>query len=82
MGDVYKRQQLYSYTQLQDSFGVIMLALENGVPKVMTLKEMLEQYLKFQFEVVTRRTAYDPVSYTHLDVYKRQSRRRAAPPWW
>ena len=51
--------QLYSYTQLQDSFGVIMLALENGVPKVMTLKEMLEQYLKFQFEVVTRRTAYD-----------------------
>ena len=51
--------QLYSYTQLQDSIGVIMLALENGVPKVMTLKEMLEQYLKFQFEVVTRRTAYD-----------------------
>lgn len=51
--------QLYSYTQLQDSFGVIMLALENGVPKVMTLKEMLEQYIKFQFEVVTRRTAYD-----------------------
>ena len=51
--------QLYSYTQLQDSFGMIMLALENGVPKVMTLKEMLEQYIKFQFEVVTRRTAYD-----------------------
>ena len=51
--------QLYSFTQLQDSIGVIMLALENGVPKVMTLKEMLEQYLKFQFEVITRRTAYD-----------------------
>ena len=51
--------QLFSYTQLQDTVGVIMLALENGVPKVMTLKEMLEQYLKFQFEVITRRTAYD-----------------------
>ena len=43
--------QLYSFTQLQDSIGVIMLALENGVPKVMTLKEMLEQYLKFQFDL-------------------------------
>lgn len=51
--------QLYRYTQLQDTFGVIMLALDKGIPKVMTLKDMLVKYLEFQEEVVRRRTAYD-----------------------
>ena len=51
--------QLYSYTQLQDTVGVIMLALVDGIPKVLTLKEVLEEYVKFQFEIVTRRTLYD-----------------------
>ena len=51
--------QLFSYTQLQTTFGVINLALVNGVPKVLTLKEMLTNYLDFQVEVISRRTAYD-----------------------
>ncbi len=51
--------QLYSFTQLQTTFGVIMLAIVNGVPKILTLKEVLEQYIDFQKEVVTRRTRYD-----------------------
>ena len=51
--------QLYSYTQLQDTFGVIMLALSGGVPKVMTLKQMLSEYIKFQEEVITKRTIFD-----------------------
>ncbi|MGN1423637.1 MAG: DNA gyrase subunit A [Oscillospiraceae bacterium] len=51
--------KLYSYTQLQDTVGVIMLALVNGEPKVLTLKNMLELYLDHQVDVVTRRTKYD-----------------------
>ncbi len=51
--------QLYKHTQLQDTFGVIMLALVDNEPKVMSLPEMLEVYLKHQEEVVTRRTRYD-----------------------
>ncbi len=51
--------QLYKHTQLQDTFGVIMLALVNNEPKVMTLLEMLQYYLKHQKDVVTRRTRYD-----------------------
>lgn len=51
--------QLFSYTQLQDTVGVIMLALVDGVPRTLTLKQMLEEYLKFQFEVITRRTAFE-----------------------
>ncbi len=51
--------QLYKHTQLQDTFGAIMLALVNGEPKVLNLKEMLYHYLEFQKEVVTRRTQYD-----------------------
>ena len=51
--------QLYKHTQLQDTFGVIMLALVNGQPKVMNLLEMLGHYLAHQEEVVTRRTKYD-----------------------
>ncbi len=50
---------LYKHTQLQDSFGVIMLALVNNVPKIMNLKEMLQYYLKHQEDVVTRRTKYE-----------------------
>lgn len=51
--------QLYKHTQLQDSFGVIMLALVNNEPKVMNLLDMLTYYLKHQEDVVTRRTKYD-----------------------
>ncbi len=51
--------QLYKHTQLQDTFGVIMLALVNNEPKVMNLLDMLNYYLKHQEDVVTRRTRYD-----------------------
>ena len=51
--------QLYKHTQLQDTFGVIMLALVNGEPKVLNLSEMLGNYLKHQEDVVTRRTKYE-----------------------
>ena len=51
--------QLYKHTQLQDTFGVIMLALYNNQPVVMNLLQMLTYYLKHQEEVVTRRTKYD-----------------------
>ncbi|MBQ8412346.1 MAG: DNA gyrase subunit A, partial [Lachnospiraceae bacterium] len=51
--------QLYKHTQMQDTFGVIMLALVNQEPKVLNLLEMLQYYLKHQEEVVTRRTKYD-----------------------
>ena len=51
--------QLYRYTQLQDTVGVIMLALDKGVPKLMSLKDMLQKYLEFQEEVVRRRTEHD-----------------------
>mgnify|MGYP002568720245 CR=1 FL=1 len=50
---------LYKHTQLQDTFGVIMLALVNNQPKVMNLMEILKHYLAHQEEVVTRRTQYD-----------------------
>ena len=51
--------QLYKHTQLQDTFGVIMLALVGNTPKVMSLLEMLNYYLEHQEDVVTRRTQYD-----------------------
>ncbi len=51
--------QLYSFTQLQDTVGVNMLALADGQPKTMTLKEILERYIAFQEEVVTRRTQFE-----------------------
>ena len=51
--------QLYRFTQLQDTVGVIMLALDKGVPKIMTLKEMMQKYLEFQEEVIRRRTEFD-----------------------
>ena len=51
--------QLYKHTQLQDSFGVIMLALVNGEPKVLNLHQMLSEYLEHQKDVVTRRTQFE-----------------------
>lgn len=51
--------QLYSYTQMQTTFGVIMLAIVNGEPRTLTLKEMLSYYLDFQKDVVRRRTIFD-----------------------
>ena len=51
--------QLYNYTQLQDTVGVIMLALHDGRPQVMTLPQILRYYIDFQEEVLTRRTRYD-----------------------
>ena len=50
---------LYKHTDLQNTFGVIMLALVNNAPKVLNLKEILEHYLNHRFEVVTRRTKFD-----------------------
>lgn len=51
--------QLYKYTQLQESFGAILLALVNGKPVIMNLQQMLSEYLKHQEEVVTRRTQFN-----------------------
>ena len=51
--------QLFQYSQMQETFGVILLALVNGEPKVLTLKEMLQHYISFQTNVIKRRTEYD-----------------------
>ncbi len=51
--------QLYKHTQFQDSFGVIMLALVDGRPKILNLKEVLHYYIKHQEDVITRRTRYE-----------------------
>ncbi len=51
--------QLYQMTQLQVSYGIIQLALVNGEPKILTLKQIIEEYIKFQCEIITRRTQYD-----------------------
>ena len=51
--------QLYSYTQMQTTFGVIMLAIVNGEPKILTLKQVLENYIDFQCDVIRRRTEFD-----------------------
>ncbi|HJB68798.1 MAG TPA: DNA gyrase subunit A [Candidatus Fournierella excrementigallinarum] len=51
--------QLYRYTQLQDTVGVNLLALDGGVPKVMSLKTMLERYVQFQDQVIRRRTQFN-----------------------
>ena len=50
---------LYKYTQLEESFGVIMIALVNNKPEILNLKQILEEYLKHQKEVITRRTQFD-----------------------
>jgi DNA gyrase subunit A len=51
--------QLYKFTELQSNFGIILLVLHNGEPKVMNLKAMLEAFIAFRFETVTRRTKYE-----------------------
>ena len=53
--------QLYQYTQMQETFSVINLALihNQSQPRVLTLREMLDEYIRFQYEVVERRTRYD-----------------------
>lgn len=51
--------KLYSFTQLQDTVGVIMIALVNGEPKQLTLLEILDNYITFQKQIITRRTAFD-----------------------
>ncbi len=50
---------LYKYTQLQDTFGIIMLAIVDGVPKVMPIKEVLNQFLLFRREIIIKRTKFD-----------------------
>ncbi len=50
---------LYKYTQLQDTFGIIMLAIVNGVPKVMELKQVLNEFLSFRREIIIKRTTFD-----------------------
>ena len=50
---------LYKYTQLQDTFGIIMLAITKGVPKVMTIKEVLNEFLFFRREIIIKRTEFD-----------------------
>ena len=51
--------QLYKFTQIQESFGAIMLALVNGVPKILTLRDCLEYYIEHRQEVIIRRTKFD-----------------------
>ena len=51
--------QLYTYTQLQTTFGVINLVIVDGVPKILTLKEILQYYIKYQCEIITRRTRFN-----------------------
>ena len=51
--------KLFALTQLQDTVGIIMLALVNGEPKILTLKQMLQHYLEFQVDVIQRRTRFD-----------------------
>ena len=50
---------LFTFTQMQTTFGVIMLAIVNGEPKLLNLRQILEEYIKFQMEVITRRTQFD-----------------------
>ncbi len=50
---------LFRYTQMQTTFGAIMLSLVNGEPRILTLKQMLEEYIKYQVEVITRRTQFE-----------------------
>ena len=51
--------QLYKHTQMESTFGIIMLAIENNQPKVFTLKEVLQSFIEFRRQVVIRRTAFD-----------------------
>ena len=51
--------QLYQYSQMQETYGIIQLALVDGQPRILTIKEMLQYYISFQTEVITRRTKYE-----------------------
>ncbi|MFQ6677444.1 MAG: DNA gyrase subunit A [Fidelibacterota bacterium] len=51
--------QLFKYTQLQDTFGIILLALVKGIPKLLTLKEILKHFIDFRHEIVVRRTTFE-----------------------
>ena len=51
--------KLYKYTDLQSTFGIIMLALVNNTPRVLNLKQIIEEYIKHRFEVITRRTQFN-----------------------
>ena len=51
--------QLFKHTSMQTTFGVIMIALVNGVPKVLTLKEMMQHFIKHRMDVLIKRTKYD-----------------------
>ncbi len=51
--------QLYKHTQIESSFGIIMLAIDNGQPKVLNLKEILEKFVDFRKEIITKRTVFD-----------------------
>ncbi len=51
--------QLYKHTQMQETFGIIMLALVNGVPKILTLRQILDCYIEHRKEVILRRTQFD-----------------------
>ena len=64
--------QLYKHTQLQDTFGVIMLALVNNEPKTLNLKEMLTYYIRHQEDVVTRRTKYELNKAADQKIHRRQ----------
>ena len=79
--------QLYKHTQLQSSFGIIMLALVKGQPRILNLKQILEYYLEHQKEVVTRRTRYElgkaqdrAESILKKRVYWREARRQGIYP--
>ena len=51
--------QLYKHTQLQDTFGIILLALVDGIPKIMSLKTVLQHFIDFRHDIVVRRTEFD-----------------------
>ncbi len=51
--------QLFSYSQLQTTFGTILLALDKGIPRILTLKQIIEKYIEYQREVITRRTKFE-----------------------
>ena len=51
--------QLFEHTQMQSSFGILNLAIVKGEPKVLTLKELIQQYIEFRIEIITKRTTYD-----------------------
>ena len=51
--------QLFKHTQLENTFGIILIALVNGVPKTLNLKEIIEEFVKHRFDVVVKRTKFE-----------------------